>query len=245
LGKNPCETHNLWVSYAGTVETATISGSHCCPCSCDLLVLDKTSGEYPLTVNATINGTNAVEGQIDWGEGAGWEAAPGFASSHVYNNAGTFSVKARVKGLDSNWYESTPCAGEVKVKAHPQDPVCLSWIVKPTHGDAPLGVWGDGSYSDPSLLVKISKVYWGDGSVDEGPISLPLDDIAHTYKKAGTFTSRLVLVKEDGTEIGSLACEAKITVKEEENFVPEPGTSVLLGGGLTILVGYVKRRLRK
>ena len=76
-------------------EVDTIPGFP--PGTCDLLTLVPTNGNAPLTVNATVNGTNAVAAQIDWGEGAGWEDIEGFTGSHIYEDEGVFQVKARIQ----------------------------------------------------------------------------------------------------------------------------------------------------
>lgn len=206
-GYDFCTEHTIRAKFYGIEETAKFGGPHCCPIypSCDLLSLDKTSGQYPLTVNATINGSNATEAEIDWGEGSGWEAAPDFVSSHTYKSVGVYQVKARIKGLDGKWYESTACSGKVTVD-YPCSSCDLLSLDK-TEGDAPLTV----NATIHSSNADMAQIDWGEGGGWELVVGW---ETSHTFfDKPGYYTVKARVHGLDGKWYESAACTGQVKVK--------------------------------
>ena len=114
--------------------------------------------------------------------------------------------------MDGTEIRSPACKAVVKVEEpEPTEPTCDSWIVQPSIGLVPLDVLGDGVFTDPDNQVSSTFVEWGDGNISQ--TDLDPTNVPHTYTEAGNFTSRLVLVKLDGTEIRSPACKAVVKVE--------------------------------
>lgn len=96
------------------------------------------------------------------------------------------------------------------------------------------------THSGPVELVSID---WGDGTAYEGVNSC---GISHEYDKENTYQITATVIGAKNTPYTSETCKQEITVERpEEEFVPEPGSILLLSSGLAGLACYCSRHLKK
>lgn len=188
--------------------------AHAASPSCTLTV-DPTSGNAPLTVNASGNCTDQDNDlssiTLDWGDGSppvsgSVSGANGtVAGSHTYPSAGKFTV--RVTGMDATGGQDEKHT-DVNVSPPPppnRPPTCTLSVV-PSSGNAPLTVNANANCQDPDNNITNVSINWGDNSPPAQGTS-PNLAAQHVYLNPNTYT-----VTATATDSGGLTGSATQTV---------------------------------
>ena len=143
------------------------------------LSVTPTSGIAPVTVSASTAGSSDPGGTItsttiDFGDGT---VMNGTSGSHIYSNAGNYTVKATVT---DNQGATSIATQTVSIKVN-QAPVARL-TVSPGSGVAPLIVTADAtSSSDPDGSIATATINFGDGTVVTGLKA------SHAYSVSGSY----------------------------------------------------------
>ncbi len=180
------------------------------------------------------SGYEYTDGSVEiWGDEDQicWSVTPGFSLDDLCLKTGGPGGGSLIDPCGGSPCPDSGCAGPFDygfshavgytTEEQPEEPTCTSWTVAPTSGLAPLDVLGTGSFSDPDSQVASTFVEWGDS--DTTATGLSPVNVPHTYG-VGTFTSQLVLVLGDGTEIRDANCQAVVKTTEEQP--EEPGCTL-------------------
>ncbi len=192
-----------------------------------VLSVTPASGNAPVTVSASTAGSSDADGSvasttIDFGDGSSPVAA--VSASHIYTNAGTYTVKAIVT---DNLGASATATALVKVTSFNKPPVAaLSLSASTAYAPAGITASTAGS-SDPDGTIAGSSINFGDGSASvSGPSA------AHSYNAAGTYTVTATVLDNLGA---SSSTSALVTIKAPEVIVSSPasGAQVTSPVGIT------------
>ncbi len=148
-------------------------------------IANPTSGTAPLTVNFTDQSTNTpTSWRWDFGDGG---SSTGQNPSHIYNNAGTYTVKLTAT---NNFGSNTKTQnGLIVVNGSGSAPVA-GFTATPTTGTAPLTV----NFTDQSSNTPTSWQWnFGDGgsSTEQNPV--------HIYQNTGNYTVKLTAKNQYGS----------------------------------------------
>ncbi len=214
-------------------------------------------GNAPLnvTIVAYSNGLAAADGLIVcFGDGptcatgpVGWSGATPFTFTHVYNDAGNFTVT----GTLTNVSGFVVAGATVAIEVAPPSAVVVDGSLVPAEGTSPLTV---------ALVTTVSggtapyTVQWsfGDGAVGS---SIPGEPVQHTYTEMGRFVPTVTVTDSAGHTTNFTL--GSVIVTEAESFAGLPATylgvptgllvGLALGGALAvgIVVGRYTRRRRQ
>jgi YVTN family beta-propeller protein len=152
-------------------------------------ISNKSSGDYPLTVQFTDTSTGApAPSSWDWDFGDGSAHASTQNPTHIYTVASTYTVTLSV----TNAYITDSATGYVTVTEPIPTPPTAAFTADTTSGSAPLTV----HFSDQSTNTPTSWDWdYGDSST-HGTIQNP----THQYTVAGTYTVTLTVTNAYGTD---------------------------------------------
>jgi PKD repeat protein len=187
-----------------------------------------TSGKAPLIVAFTGSGTDS-DGTIS---SYSWTFGDGGTSnaqnpSHTYLTAGNYTATLTV--TDNG---GAPGSATVGISAASNQPPTAHASAAPTSGTSPLPVTFTGSGTDSDGTIASYAWAFGDGGTST------LQNPAHTYASAGSYTATLTVTDNNGATGGSTV---GITVTAATNQLPianagpdqinlDPGVTVLLNG---------------
>ncbi len=168
---------------------ALTSGSPAHPPLAANFTASPTNGQAPLAVQFTDTSTGSPTAW-DWNFGDGSTDSTTENPSHIYTNAGTFTVTLTVTGSGGATSSASGTITATNTSPPPPPPLAASFTASPTNGQAPLTV----QFTDTSIG---SPTAWdwnfGDGSTD-GTTENP----SHIYTNAGTFTVTLTVTGSGG-----------------------------------------------
>lgn len=165
------------------------------------LSLDPTSGEAPLTVSASVTGTDGdgvvVHATIDFDEDGSADAETSGATlhaDHTYENAGTFTVEATVEDDAGATARAT---ATVTVTEPSNAAPSGSLSADPTSGDAPVEVAFDVTGDDPDGTIEAWELDadQGDGFVPFDPEAPPI--VSYPFRE-DAYRPRLRLTDDAG-----------------------------------------------
>ena len=153
-----------------------------------------TSGTAPLAVHFDATGSSDSDGVIssyDWDFGDGG-AGSGVATSHIYNTAGTYTVRLTVIDNEGG-YGATTQTIQVTARGGENIAPNASFTASPTSGAVPVAVHFDAAgSSDPDGSIVSYGWVFGDGNAGSGVTTF------HTYHNTGTYTARLTVTDNAG-----------------------------------------------
>ncbi len=173
-----------------------------------------TSGEVPLSVELTANATDPDGNTLtySWDFGDGNKTGNKSKETHMYNNAGTFTVKVTVSdGKGGSATDST----EITVKAVPKNnPPTVSLSATPTNDTSPLTVKFKADASDIDNDTLTYSWDFGDGDKTGGK-----NKETHTYQQEGTYTAKVTVSDGKGGQ-SSDTIEIKVNKPPKSNNPP-------------------------
>jgi len=146
-----------------------------------------TQGEVPLNVQFTNTSTGDITG-YEWNFGDGTALSTAKDPQHLYEFAGTYTVRLTVFGANS----TVDFAEQVITVTEPIVPPDASFEANPEQGTAPLDV----QFTNNSSGTQVTYAWdFGDGSTSDSQDTL----LTHTYQAPGTYTVRLTASSANGT----------------------------------------------
>ncbi|MCC7477154.1 PKD domain-containing protein [bacterium] len=206
----------------------------CEPMPVARLTASPQSGEIPLLVSFDATSSTDTDGsissyEIDFGEGAGWEAMPEGLAEHSYAVAGSFNVRVRAFD-DDNKFDVSDALVVTALEPGANLPPQASLSASPLSGaQAPLEVSFDASASSDPEGAELSYLWdFGDGSTDSSSGA----QVSHSYGAESAYEARVTV--SDGA--GGSA-EASVTVR-----IGNPPQAVVnaapLAGNAPLLVNF-------
>ncbi len=173
---------------------------------------DPTSGQAPLGVSFDASGSSDPDGTIasyTWNFGDGQNGS-GVSGSHIYANAGTFTVILTV--IDNGGLMST-ASQTITVTAPANASPTAAFTATPEDGTPPLTVIFNAATSEDSDGT-IATYDWdfGDGTAHEHGVA-----VTHTYLSAGSYAAILTVTDNGGAQD---TVTHTITVNAIGNFIP-------------------------
>jgi len=179
-------------------------------------------GTAPLAMLASATASDAdgsiASVEVDWDDGTPPFTSASLAGTltHVFENPGSYSVKARA--WDDQGAEGLATVLVTAQAANNQQPTC-GLTASPAGGEAPLDVAFSGTGNDADGTITQWLLEFGD-LLQWTSTTVP-DDLGHTYTGVGTYEARLTVTDNAG---GTGTATATITVSSPTN---QPPTAVL------------------
>ncbi len=148
---------------------------------------DVTEGKVPLKVNFTDSSTNADTWAWDF-DNDGVTDSVAQNPQHTYNAAGTYTVKLTVTNEDGS--DTVTKTDLITVNA--LVPPVADFTADVTEGKVPLTV----NFTDSSTNADT----WAWDFDNDGVTDSTMQDPQHTYNAAGTYTVKLTVTNEDGSD---------------------------------------------
>ncbi len=198
VAQNPQHTYNAAGTYTVKLTVTNEDGSDTVT-KTDLITVnalvppvadftaDVTEGKVPLTVNFTDSSTNADTWAWDF-DNDGVTDSTMQDPQHTYNAAGTYTVKLTVTNEDGS--DTVTKTDFITVNA--LVPPVADFTADVTEGKVPLTV----NFTDSSTNADT----WAWDFDNDGVTDSTMQDPQHTYNAAGTYTVKLTVTNEDGSD---------------------------------------------
>jgi parallel beta-helix repeat protein len=214
-------------SSAATTQVTVTAAQEAPPTAA--LTVSPSSGTAPLEVNADASDSTDTDQtpiesyKFDFGDGTveGPQSSP--TASHIYQEAGTYTVRVTV--TDTGGLSSV---ATTQVTVDDGDaPPSAALTVSPSSGTAPLNVSADASAStdDDDTPIATYEFDFGDGTV-EGPQASATAE--HTYTDQGTYTVKVTVTDTAGL---SAVATTQVTVNPAVDAPPAATLTVTPGSG--------------